>query len=162
MAKLSDLLSKETRKRMLYFYIAFLLLLSISVTLMPFAFRFSNRNLILTYISGTIFWIGLIGTIIVAIYITYSRKHSKEFKAECLNHKQLGLIHFFQNLPAKICDISLFISLICFLIVCIWFDETVFPFVFLSVLIFSFGMHCMLNGSNYLYINYEKRSEKES
>ena len=147
----------QRRIQMLYLYAAFLTALSISVFSMPFGIKIADKTKMLTYLSGTLFWIGLVGTIATAAYITYSRKRSKGFQKAHPNHRRLGVIHFFQNIPASICDVLLFISLIGFVITRIRLGTTVFPFIFLSFLTFSFGMHCMLNGSNYIYINYKMR-----
>lgn len=152
----------QQRKRMLYLYTAFLTALSASVFIMPFGIKMADNSMIITYTSGILFWIGLIGTIAMAVFITYSRRRSKGFQQVYPNHRRLGLIHFFQNMPALVCDILMFISLIGFIITRIWVGTTIWPFIFLSVLIFSFGMHCMLNGSNYIYINYKIRRVIES
>lgn len=153
---------RKQRKRMLYIYTAFLAVLSVSVFMMPFGIRMADESMVLTYISGILFWIGLLGTIAMALYITYSRRRSQGFAKTYPNHKRLGLIHFFQNMPAFICDVLMFISLIGFIITRIWVGTTIWPFIFLSILIFSFGMHCMLNGSNYTYIHYKIRRVIES
>ena len=139
-----------------YLYIAFLAVLSVSVLLMPFGIKIADKSMMLTYISGILFWTGLFGTIATAICITVSRCRCKDFAKARPNHKRLGLIHFFQNTEAFVCDLLMFISFVGFIITCIWVGTTIWPFIFLSVLIFSFGMHCMLNGSNYTFINYKK------
>lgn len=153
---------RQQRKRMLYLYAAFLAVLSVSVFLMPFGIKMADKSMVLTYILGIMFWIGLLGTIAMAVHITLSRRRSKGFKQIYPNHKRLGLIHFFQNTEAFICDVLMFISLVGFIITRIWVGTTIWPFIFLSILIFSFGMHCMLNGSNYIYINYRTRRVIES
>ncbi len=152
----------QQRKRMLYLYIAFLAVLSVSMFIMPFGIKMADKSMIMTYISGIMFWIGLLGTIAMAVYITHSRHRSQGFAKAHPNHKRLGLIHFFQNMPAFVCDILMFVSLIGFIITRIWVGTTIWPFIFLSILIFTFGMHCMLNGSNYIYINYKTRRVIES
>ncbi len=152
---------QSKQQKMFCLYIAFLFLLSLAVFIMPFGFKVEHKTMILTYLSGIIFWVGLIGTMIMAVYITNSRKQSKKFTKKFPNCKQLGLIHFFKNKPAFICDILLFISLIGFIITRICVGTSVVPFIFLSFFIFSFGMHCMLNGSNYIYINYKKTGVTE-
>lgn len=153
---------RRQRRRMLYLYSLFLAVLSISVFLMPFGMKKTIISKIPTYISGAMFWIGLLGTIAMALYITYSRRRSRGFAKVYPNHKRLGLIHFFQNRSAFICDILMLISLIGFIITRIWVGATIWLYGFLSVLTFSFGMHCMLNGSNYIYINYKIRRVIES
>lgn len=145
----------KQRIHILFGYIAFLTVLSFSVFLMPFAIKVADKSMILTYTSGILFWIGLIGTLAVAVYITVLRRQNRGF-VKANPKKQLGLIHFFQNTPASICDILMFVSLFGFIFTDVWTRTTILPFIFLSLLIFSFGMHCMLNGSNYIYINYGK------
>lgn len=152
---------KYQAKQIFYIYTAFLGILSLSIFLMPFGFKIADKTKILTYISGVVFWIGLVGTISAAVYITHLRKRSKEFPEAYTNYRQLGLIHFFQNVPAIICDALMIASLIGFVITRILLGKTVFPFIFLSLLIFFFGMHCMLNGSNYIYIKYKARRRTE-
>ena len=153
---------KMQKKQMLYLYMAFLAALSISVFLMPIGIEIADRTRLLTYLSGVMFWVSLAGTISIALFITYKRKKNKEFANDASGRKRWGIIHFFQNKPAIICDVLLFVSLIGFIITRILSETTIFPFAFLSLFIFSFGMHCMLNGSNYNYINYQKRSVTES
>ena len=153
---------RQRRRRMFYLYTIFLVGLSVSVFIMPIGFKTEDKSMILTYISGTLFWIGLLGTIVMAIWITLSRRQSQGFAKIHPNHNRLGLIHFFQNKPALICDIMMFVSLFGFIITRILVGTTIWPFIFLSILIFSFGMHCMLNGSNYIYINYRIRRVIES
>lgn len=153
---------EQQRKRMFYLFALFLAGLAISVFIMPFGLQLADKTMIVTYIAGILFWIALIGTITMAAYITYSRQRSKGFQQAYPNHKRLGLIHFFQNTEAFIFDVLMFISLIGFIITRIWVGTTMWPFIFLSILIFSFGMHCMLNGSNYIYINYKIRRVIES
>ena len=146
---------------MLCFYVIFLVVLSASFVFMPFGVQMADESMTLTYISGTMFWIGFIGTIVTAVCITASRCRSKDFRKEYPDQKQLGLIHFFKNKPAIACDILMLVSLIGFIITSIWVEATIFPYIFLSILIFSFGMHCMLNGSNYIYINQVNKKESD-
>lgn len=147
---------------MLYCYVLFLLVLSIAVLLMPLGANGENPNNVFTYLSGGIFWLGFIGVIVTSIYITVSKNKDKDFKKTYTKRRKFGLTHFFQNKYAFVCDVFLFVSIIAFLITSIFLGTTILPFLFLSLLIFSFGMHCMLNGSNYIYINYKVRRETES
>ena len=148
-------LQRQQRSSMLGLYTAFLTVLSASIVLMPIGIKMADKTMAISYTSGAMFWIGLIGTIAMAIFITYSKCRSSEFKKNYPHLKQLGIIHFFQNTPALICDVLMFLSIVGFVIVRIWFWETIYPFLVLFILIFSFGMHCMLNGSNYIYTNFK-------
>lgn len=138
-------------------YVTFLTILSVSISMIPLGMRISGNTRALTYVSGSAFWAGLVGTFASAACITISRRRSRDF-----DKRRLGLVHFFQNRPALISDILLFLSLPGFVCACVWAGMTICPFLFLSLLIFSFGMHCMLNGSNYIYIKQKIRSVTES
>ncbi len=144
-------------KKMLIQYCGFLLILSISFSLMPFGVLMANQTMLMTYLAGSLFWIGLIGTVTAAIIILRSKRRDKGFKKTCHHYKQWGLVHFFQNKPAVIFDVLLFVSITGFVLARLFLDTTVCPFIFLSLLILSFGMHCMLNGSSYMYIGYKMK-----
>lgn len=150
---------EQKRRGKLYLYTAFLAALSVSTFLMPFGFKMEDKSMMLTYLSGFLFWLGLIGTIVMAVNITNSRGRSQGFAKAHPYHNRLGLIHFFQNTPASICDVLMIVSLIGVIIAQKWLGTTIWPFIFLPIFIFSFGMHCMLNGSNYIYINYKNKKE---
>lgn len=158
MRRVKNFLQRKKQKLMFYLYMAFLAAVSLSALLMPFGVKLTEKTMAVTYISGALFWIGLIGTIVMASFITYSRRRNRSFQHVYPHLKKWGIIHFFQNMPALFCDILMFISTIGFVITRIWLERTVWPFIFLSLFIFSFGMHCMLNGSNYIYVNYQTRS----
>ena len=156
-----SLLSEKRRRKMMWLYTMFLALLAISVCLMPFGSSLKEKTAILMYLSGAAFWIGLIGTIFMAVKINNSRKNSYRFNERFGNHKQFGVVHFLQNTEAIIADIAMFVSIVAFIIAKIWISEIIVSFILLAVFIFSFGMHCMLNGINYRYINYKVRRENE-
>ena len=154
--------SLQRRKRMLYLYIASLVILSLGIALMPFGSAVREKTMLLTYTSGMFFWIGIAGTIYMALRINNCRRNSYRFNEQVGNMRQLGLIHFFQNTESKIIDIAMFVSIICFIIAKICTSEILLSFIFLALFVFTFGMHCMLNGINYIYINYTVRRDTES
>ena len=154
--------SQKRRKRMLIPYVAFLAIWSIAILLMPFASMKKEATQIPMFISGGGFWIGLIGTVAVAVMINNARKRSDRLGKKRPEMKQLGLISFFKNREAKIADIVMFVSIICFIVTRICTDNIYWLFIFLASFVFSFGMHCMLNGKNYIYLNQEVRGEEES
>ena len=65
--------SLKRRQKMKYSYLCLLLLLSLSIALMPFASQYKDQIPFLIVISGITFWIGFIGTILVAAWINLSR-----------------------------------------------------------------------------------------
>ena len=147
---------------MLILYVTFLMLLAVAFLLMPIASAQKDTTKILTVISGGFFWIGLVGTIVMAIKIDKTRKRSGKLRDKKSKVKQIGLLSFFKNKEAKIADIAMFASIICFIVARICTDNLYWLFTFLATFVFSFGMHCMLNGKNYIYLNQGVRREEES
>lgn len=146
--------SRKIRRRRLVLYTAFLFMLSEAILFMPFASERKETSPTMLYISGATFWVGLLGVIIMAFVINAARKHSPRFNKMYPGRKQFGFVHFFQNKPAVIADLVMFASIIGFIITMSLRIKQVFSFLFLAVFVFSFGMHCMLNGINYIYTNY--------
>lgn len=142
--------------------ICFLLLLSVSIVLMPFSVSLEAKTYLPIYLTGSLFWVGLIGTIVTAINVNKSRKHSRSFNEKYPDLKQLGVIHFFKNTPAKITDILMAISAVGFIVFRLFSDNIVLQFIIIALFVFLFGMHCMLNGINYIYLNYNSRRERIS
>ncbi len=149
--------AERRRKNMMLLYTVFLGVLSAAFCLMPIGSSMKDETMMYLYIAGVEFWLGLVGTIVMALKINKRRKISYRFNEQYSKHKQFGLVHFFQNTEATIADVIMFISIVGLIIAKIWISEIIVFFVFLAVFIFSFGMHCMLNGINYKYIKYKVR-----
>lgn len=128
---------------------------------MPIGSIMSETTKMWLYISGTCFWCGLIGTIWLSIRINLYRKKSKYFNENSEIKKQFGLIKFFQNKIATVADIVMFISILALIIEILWINKVMVLYVTIAVLVFSFGMHCMLNGIDYRFINYKDRRDEE-
>ena len=105
-------------KLMFIFYIVSLILLSVSFVLMPIGVMALENGKIVTLLAGITFWLGLLGTIITAVLITILNHRERDFVDSQQEHKKMGVICFFQNLPAKIFDILMFVSLVCGIISC--------------------------------------------
>lgn len=113
----------------------------------------SSEN-IYNILIGIVFWITLILGII-NLFLSRKNIQIKDMK------KGIGLIRFFQNKIAVIFDVLLIISIIGLIILTLATDGTLYIcYIFFSLVIFSFIMHCILNGKifNYLVMN-KKRSE---
>lgn len=157
-----SLASIRRRKQMLWLFTGFLAALAFGIFLMPIGSLNKDRTIIPMYVSGILFWIGIIGTVVMAFRINRSRKISYRFNEQYGNLKQFGLIHFFQNQEAVIIDIGMFVSIIAFIIAKICTRNLIVSFIFLALFVFTFGMHCMLNGINYRYLKYKVRRDEES
>lgn len=151
---------RRRREMLLYFEIA-LFVLAIAFVLMPFAMRLRDSTMVLIYIASFLLWAGLIGTVVTAIHINRSRKQSPVFQDLYPNAKHYGLTHFFQNKQAMKADIAFFASMLALITCSIWGNQIAI-FICIAFTVFSFGMHCMLNSINYVYINYGLRRDKTS
>lgn len=149
------------RQRMLRNYTVALATLSLSIFLMPIVNGFKDSTKIPMYMVGALFWIALILTIGMAIRINNSRRRSSAFNIKYEGLRKLGLIHFFQNPKALIMDAIMFASLLAFIIARFLTWNAIIQFLFVSMFAFSFGMHCMLNGINYIYIKHKTKVRRD-
>lgn len=150
----------DQRQNMLVAYVVSLVILSLSIALMPIASSMKEKTTLPLFATGILFWTGLISTIGIAIHINQCRRSSNWFKKAYPDLRRLGLTHFFQNKTAKIMDITLVVSFVAFIAIELLLKNRVLEFVFISLMVFSFGMHCMLNGVNYIFVTYQTRREK--
>lgn len=151
--------SPRRRKKLLWLYVANLLVLSLSVTLMPAVNQLKEKTMVFMVADGILFWCGAFATAFTAVRINICRKNSMSGKA-APQKKKLGLIHFFQNREACLADAAMIVAFVGFISVnCAIDHHPYLLFSFLGLLIFTFGMHCMLNGSNYAYINCRVRRD---
>lgn len=147
--------TSRRKKAMLWRYIGFLALLSVCIA----AMAFTSGHKIPIYIVGGGFWLGLLGTLVMALRINSRRKASPTFQ----NARQgIGLIRFFSNKWAKIMDTLLIVSVVGFALANVLDWPLPVYFGLFALTVFSFGMHCMLNGSNYQYIRTNVRGEVEN
>ena len=160
MSSRNGMTTSQRRKRMLHMYITLLATLAVGVVLMAIGSTVKEKTMTVMYVSGAFFWLGLIGTVYMALKINSCRKNSYRFNEQIGNLKQFGLIHFFQNREAQIMDVVMFVSIIGFIIAKICINELLLSFILLALFVFAFGMHCMLNGINYRYLKYKVRREE--
>jgi len=148
----------RNRKKLLAGYTRFLALWSLSFVPMPLVVKPENTQTALLIFLGACFWIGCIGTVLSAIRIIKC-KEPEETKKRSLP----GILRFFQNRPASIADAAMLISLVAFLLVGNT-EALIVPFLTCAVFVFSFGMHCVLNGSFYeaLHRDIRHRHDKNS
>lgn len=148
------------KQRMLVIYIVSLALFALSILLMPFVNAGKRDSKIPMYLDGALFWVSGISTIYQAIRINHSRRINAVFNKEYPGLKKLALLHFFQNKPALVMDLMMFISLSAFAIGRFLAWNLKVQFFLISMFVFSFGMHCMLNGINYMYIKHKTTARR--
>lgn len=161
MSSRMSMLSVRRRRRMLYLFTGSLFMCSLAIALMPVSNELQDKTRLILYCVGAFFWIGLIGTVAMTIKINQNRKASHRFHEIYGNRKQFGLIHFFQNGEAFVMDVVMFISIASLIIAEFCKASVQIISIIIAVFVFSFGMHCMLNGMNYKYINYSKYAKEQ-
>lgn len=146
------------RRRWLHIYTIFDFLIALSFILMPLVLADGKKVLVFRYLLASVFWIGLAGLILTAVYINISRRNSSTFARLIKGKKKIGFMHFFQNRYATVADTSMFVSLLAVIILEWIAKQPKLAISIMGVFIFCFNMHCMLNGICYEYINYKIRS----
>ncbi|MBU3112354.1 hypothetical protein [Clostridium lacusfryxellense] len=137
---------------------------STMVFLIPFAsFKGSGVSFVLAYVIGGGFWLGLlISLIFMTILDSHRRNRINKKKAGNKNRKNkaVAIIKFFSNKPATFFDWIFIISIISEItILVLKSTNQLLTITVLFLLVFSFEMHCVFNGKNYLYISLSKREE---
>ena len=111
--------------------------------------NFNGRNTqqALAYMVGALFWTGLIVGIFSMILLNNKRRKSKFRK-----HRYPGVICFFSNKRAKMCDVLMVLNLI-FFFVFKHFNGLYhsFSLVLLAISVLLVYWHSILNGNNYAY-----------
>lgn len=107
-------------------------------------------------IASIVFWVMLIIGILVQIMLYISMRES--IKSDFATKKRkIGLICFFSNRYAAVADLLMIVSMIILIISFILTDASnYFNYIILSVFVFSFSMHCVLNGRKFYYMIHNK------
>lgn len=125
-------------KKMILAQIISFAISSLMICLSPIcSYDEEKAKMIMSIIISVFFWIGLIVGIIFNILLS---KDNKLLKGK------MGIISFFKNKAAIIFDILFVISLILSLIVVVSKTALAIGSVAIAICIFSFEMHCVLNG----------------
>ncbi len=148
-------------KGRLLVYAGFLLLLAISFLLMPAASARPEPIFALTLTVGAVFWIGLIGTVVMTVRLrSFGKKHGARTSSDQLARKN-GMIRFFQNREAIVANVVTLLSLLGGIPIWILASHSYWGFVFLSLLVFSFGACWVLNGHDYNYMIYHVKGDEK-
>ena len=109
-----------------------------------------------TFVSGIVFWTGLVGGSVMQIMLNAQRKDF--FRKNNISYKntkksRAGIARFFTNRPAKIADVSFCVSLMATVIALIATKGYGYLcYVFISLTVFSFVLHCIFNGKNFDFV----------
>lgn len=113
---------------------------------------------------GSWFWLALIlGCGSQIILQRLCKKDLTDVERENWRRCRAGIFLFFQNRRAKIADVVFGVSLPC-LFLGLAFPETTGygSYVIFSICVFSFCMHCILNGKAYSYITVNKETRVQT
>lgn len=134
-----------------------LFLVSVSITLMPFASMQKEKSYTMPlYIVGGGFWLCLIiGYSSLLVLNRRRKKQCGDTGEKSEDRRRIGLFHMCSNRPAKVFDILAAVSFIALILVFIINSfETQLIFSLMALLFFSLNMHAIFNGSNYIFIKY--------
>lgn len=144
---------KKRKCRRIMYVIMFCLVLSSTIALYAPLVDFAEDGpkKTLGYLSGAVFWLGLVGGL--ALYSWLSRKLRSNNCFESMNSKHVGMIQFFSNTEAIITDITFGVALIVNIVLIVMnsthmWVEAIAAF----LLLVSFHGHYVFNGKTYQYI----------
>lgn len=130
--------------------------------LVPFSIGKDGNLNIVGYITGALFWFGLVAGSIV--YMLVYRKEKVRIQINGSGKKFIPGLCFFSNPPAKVMDIVLVIGIIGTIFCSVNLKVNQFvAIIFLVLLLTGVYAHFLLNGKVYQYIwNYKKENKKTS
>lgn len=109
-----------------------------------------------TFITGILFWIGLVGGSVLMVVVNAKRKaffEKNDISYKNAKKSRAGIFRLFSNRLAMIADITCGAALlgtIISMIVTKGYGYICYPFISLTV--FTFVLHCIFNGKNFDFI----------
>ncbi len=148
--------SKKVDYIWLFASIVSFLLLSVSFLLMPIESENTTEGIsLITMVAGVMFWLSIICGIVTQAILSHKVKSwlaSNRVRRGRIV-KNIGVISFFQNPFAIVADIATVIGLVGLIIAVLLTHGIGYAcYIFLSLFVFSFSMHCILNGKNFYVI----------
>lgn len=136
--------------------IFFFLMFSVSFLLMPLGSETPTENIsAYTMVAGLMFWISIIMGIVTQCVLAHRRRSWYVIHRirKVRTTQKVGLISFFKNSYAIVADVVTILSLIGLVIAMIATQGTGYVcYVLVSLFVFSFSMHCILNGKVFYHI----------
>lgn len=154
--------NKKNELTLLSISIASFLLLSLTFVIMPL------DNLVdipgFEILLGTMLWLFLLLGILTQVFLAIKRKNwiaRNKAQISTFNKKRIGIFSFAQNPPAIITDVICVLSIIAlgvgmYLTNC----KGYVCYIFMAIFVFSFCMHCILNGKIYDYVTKQNKISK--
>jgi hypothetical protein len=139
------------QKKLLIVQIIMFLLSAISIALTSITTYDSTiTRTVISIIIGSLFWLGIIGGILTGFVL------KNKIKPNLQNGKKIGIVCFFKNKYSAIFDVLMLVSFVISVIEIVAKSDSVFAIIVIALFIFSFEMHCVLNGKIFEYINSKK------
>lgn len=136
--------------------IFFFLMFAVSFLLMPLGSETPTENIsAYTMVAGLMFWISIIMGIVTQCVLAHRRRSWYVIHRirKVRTTQKVGLISFFKNSYAIVADVVTILSLIGLVIAMIATQGTGYVcYVLVSLFVFSFSMHCILNGKVFYHI----------
>jgi len=147
---------KQTDSLWLGGSVFFFLMLAVSFLLMPFEGKTPTNDLsIYTIVSGLMFWTSIVMGTVTQCVLAHRRKvWHKNHRVKCdKTIRKVGLLSFFSNTAAAVADVTAIAGLLGLIISMIVTEGSGYIcYAFIAVFVFSFSMHCILNGRIFYYV----------
>lgn len=151
-------------RRLFWFAVVFIFLMSASILLMPIAVQMGEQDRKMTALIGIVFWFSAIAGYVLIVMANAERKRFiiRKVDGNVKMNCRSGIAEFFTNVPATFADVTMIMSFLMFVIIGFtkWRYEYI-SYVLLFLLVFSLHMHCLFNGRIYKVTKY-KRTRRES
>lgn len=145
---------KAVPKILFFVLIALMFLFAASFLVMPVASKSSlegKPDLLLW--NGIWFWTTGLSSLTLFGIVNRGRKRQLKGRTNLkMKNRKMGIICFFSNVWAKAADGAFVASFIGLVVFVVFFPHSYVVFIFAFTSVFTFLMHCMLNGENFEYI----------
>lgn len=151
-------------RRLFWFAVVFIFLMSVSILLMPIAVQMGEQDRKMTALIGIVFWLSAIAGYVLIVMANAERKRFifRKVDGNVKMNCRPGIAEFFTNIPATVFDVAMIMSFLMFIVINFtdWRYEYI-SYVLLFLLVFSLHMHCLFNGRIYKATKF-KRTRRES
>lgn len=135
--------------------------MSASFLMMPFDFAEIGLPW-MDFVPGGVFWFFMLMGTVAQVILTATRRKTAGRKRR-VGRRTVGVFSFFRNTPAILADVTCAISLLALVAAFMLTEQSGYScYVCLTVFLFSFCMHCILNGKNYYFLNHQVSNLKIS
>lgn len=139
---------KRNHKALFIASLTFMFLFSASFLIMPLASALSfGGNNILLMVTGLWFWLT---AILSGVTFLLANRNRKSVSTD--NRSRPGILCFCLNPWAKIADCAFGASLLGLTVTILFALQNNFVFILASLSVFSFLLHCVLNGKNFKFL----------